>query len=241
MQKVIIIDDEPAGRLLLRQYIGHFPDLVLMGEANNGVDGLKLCNEFKPDLIFLDVQMPGMNGFQMLSHLQEIPKIIFSTAYDKYAVQAFEINAIDYLLKPYTLERFKAALVKNNQSPSLENIKNLSEGLDTSQKYTDRVYVSYKQKLLSILVSDIIKIQADGDYSRIHTAQGVYLSTSGISQLEIKMNPKLFIRVHRSCIINADMIQEIQKENYQFEIILKNQDKVKVSRGFSEKIKAGII
>ena len=100
MQKIIIIDDEAAGRQLIREYLEDFPDLIVIGEANNGVDAIRLIREFKPDLIFLDIQMPGLNGFDVLTRLDEMPLVIFSTAYDKYALKAFEVHALDYLLKP---------------------------------------------------------------------------------------------------------------------------------------------
>ncbi|MEX0362162.1 MAG: LytR/AlgR family response regulator transcription factor, partial [Allomuricauda sp.] len=109
MKKVIIADDENAGRVLIKEYLQDYPDLVLISEVNNGVDAIAEINKFKPDLVFLDIQMPGKTGFEVLNHLEEIPKIIFSTAYDEYALKAFEVHAIDYLLKPYTKERFKIA------------------------------------------------------------------------------------------------------------------------------------
>ena len=110
MRKVIIVDDESAGRQLIKEYLEDFPELILLGEANNGVDAVKIINEFKPDLVFLDIQMPGMTGFDVLTHLEELPQIIFSTAYDQYALKAFEVHAVDYLLKPYTKDRFKVAV-----------------------------------------------------------------------------------------------------------------------------------
>ena len=110
MKKVIIIDDESAGRKLIKEYLDDYADYFIVGEANNGVDAVKIINEFKPDLVFLDIQMPGLTGFEVLNYLEEIPQIIFSTAYDKYALKAFEVHAVDYLLKPYTQERFKIAI-----------------------------------------------------------------------------------------------------------------------------------
>ena len=118
MRKVIIVDDEVAGRKLIKEYLTDFPDLVLLAEANNGVDAVNVINEYKPDLVFLDVQMPGMTGFDVLTHLEELPQIIFSTAYDKYAIKAFEVHAVDYLLKPYTKQRFKIAVEKLERQTS---------------------------------------------------------------------------------------------------------------------------
>ena len=127
MKKVIIVDDEKSGRKLIKEYLADFKDLILLDEANNGVDAVKIINKFKPDLVFLDIQMPGMTGFDVLTHLDEIPQIIFSTAYDEYALKAFEVHAVDYLLKPYTKERFAKAIEKlpfgkiQNNTESLTN------------------------------------------------------------------------------------------------------------------------
>ena len=114
MKKVIIIDDESSGRKLIKEYLSSYPELILIGEANNGVDAIKIINEFKPDLVFVDVQMPGLTGFEVLENIEELPVIIFSTAYDKYALKAFDAHATDYLLKPYTKQRFDAAIQKIN-------------------------------------------------------------------------------------------------------------------------------
>ncbi|MCL4155939.1 UNVERIFIED_CONTAM: hypothetical protein GTU68_014771, partial [Idotea baltica] len=118
MKKVIIVDDEQAGRKLIKEYLKDFPNLILLGEANNGVDAVKIINEFKPDLVFLDIQMPGLTGFDVLTHLEELPQIIFSTAYDQFAMKAFDVHAVDYLLKPYTKDRFKKAIDKLPQDIS---------------------------------------------------------------------------------------------------------------------------
>mgnify|MGYP001796742760 FL=1 len=116
MKKVLIADDEKAGRILIKEFLEDYPDLVLIAEVNNGVDAINEINRFKPDLVFLDIQMPGKTGFEVLNHLEEIPNIIFSTAYDEYALKAFEVHAVDYLLKPYTKERFRTAVERLNSS-----------------------------------------------------------------------------------------------------------------------------
>jgi len=141
MKKVIIIDDESSGRKLITEYLAFYPELVLIAEANNGVDAVRLINEYKPDLIFLDIQMLAMNGFEVLPHIEEIPQIIFATAYDKFALQAFEVHAVDYLLKPYTLERFKQAVDRIISAPS-GNFKPFAEKLLMEQaKYPARILV----------------------------------------------------------------------------------------------------
>lgn len=240
MQKVIIIDDEAAGRTLIRQYLEAYPALIVVGEANNGVDAVRLINEFKPDLIFLDVQMPGLSGFDVLKHIDEIPQIIFSTAYDQYALQAFEVHAVDYLLKPYTRNRFAQAIqrVTDSHTGNLQKIQPLAESLlTTSAAYPEKILVQTGNRLVTVAVADILRIEAEGDYATLVTATGRHLSNYGISALETKLNPQHFLRVHRSAIINLHFVREIQKYPSSYDVILQNGDVVRVSRSYMDKIK----
>lgn len=236
MKKVLIADDEKAGRHLIKEYIDDFPDLILIAQVNNGVDAVKEINKFKPDLVFLDIQMPGLTGFEVLTRLEEIPNIIFSTAYDKYALQAFEVHAIDYLLKPYTKDRFKKAIEKLNQTT--EKVGSLAQSLLMDKTdYPERVLVEKKDKLITIAVSEIIWIGAYGDYSKLHTANDILVSNYGISALEEKLNPKSFLRVHRSSLINLNKIKELHKYGKSYDITMENSEVVRVSRGYLDTIK----
>ncbi|MBG6129199.1 two-component system LytT family response regulator [Aquimarina sp. EL_43] len=238
MKKVLIIDDEAAARKLIKEYLIDFPELILLGEANNGVDAVKMINEFKPDLVFMDVQMPGMSGFDVLTHIEEIPQIIFSTAYDKYALQAFEVHAIDYLLKPYTKKRFKVAIERLNSYMGENKVRPLAESLLMDQpKYPERILVQSQGKLITIAVKDIIRVEAYGDYSKLITDTGVYLSNFGISVLEEKFNNTILIRVHRSSIINLNKVKELNKYTKSYDVIMQNEDVVRVSRGYMDNIK----
>ncbi len=244
MQKVIIIDDEAAGRMLIRQYLENYPALIVVGEANNGVDAVRLINEFRPDLIFLDIQMPGLSGFEVLGHLDEIPQIIFSTAYDKYALQAFEVHAVDYLLKPYTRDRFAQAVqrVTDPRTNNLQKIQPLAESLmatatTTADRYPEKILVQTGNRLVTVAVSDILRIEAEGDYATLVTAKTHHLSNYGISALEAKLDPRQFIRVHRSDIINLHYVREIQKYPSSYDVILQNDDVVRVSRSYMDKIR----
>jgi len=238
MKKVIIVDDETAGRTLIKEYLQSHPDLILVGEANNGVDAIKVINEFQPDLIFLDVQMPGLTGFEVLPHLNEIPQIIFSTAFDQYALKAFEVHAVDYLLKPYTKDRFDTAIQKIKTSSPTTPLTHLAENLIMEkQDFPQRILVQSGKKLVTISVSEILWIEADGDYSRLHNQSNSYLSNYGISKLMEKLNPKDFIRVHRSAIVNVQHIDSLDKYSSSYDLIMKNGDVVRVSRGYMENIK----
>jgi two-component system LytT family response regulator len=237
MKKVIIVDDEAAGRKLIRDYMSDFPELILIGEANNGVDAVKIINEFKPDLVFLDVQMPGMNGFELIPHIEELPQIIFSTAYDQYALKAFEVHALDYLLKPYTRERFHQTM-KRLHAEKVDDIVHLTENLIVSQsKYPERIIVQSGKKYVTIATENIQRIEAWGDYSKLHIGDQAYISNFGISQLEEKLNPNIFIRVHRSSMINVYSIKEINKFPGGYDVILLNKDVVNVSRSYIDNIR----
>lgn len=238
MKKVIIVDDELAGRKLIKEYLEDYPDLILLGEANNGVDAVKIINEFKPDLVFLDIQMPGMTGFDVLTHLEELPQIIFSTAFDQYALKAFEVHAVDYLLKPYTKERFKLAVDKLKANTTENKARPLAESLlmDTP-KFPERILVQSQNKLVTVALKEVMRIEAYGDYSKLITDSRTYVSNYGISVLEEKLNDAIFIRVHRSSIINLNSVKELNKYTKSYDVTMKNGDVVRVSRGYMENIK----
>ncbi len=216
--------------------------MVIVGEANNGVDAIRLIQEMSPEIIFLDVQMPGLSGLEVLGQLDEVPLVIFSTAYDKYALEAFEHHAVDYLLKPYTRERFKTAihrLFARLQRPQ-QGVMNLAQQMveQNSGDYPAKILAPKGNKLVALDVNDILRIAAEGDYSLIVTQDGQqYLSQFGIGQLEKKLSPKQFFRIHRSSIINIDLIKEIFKEGHGYDIRMKNGDVVHVSRSYAAKVK----
>lgn len=243
MKKIAIIDDETPARNLLKEYLADYPSLIIVGEANNGVDAVRLINEFQPEIVFLDVQMPGLTGFQVLERLNEMPQIIFSTAYDQYALEAFEVSAVDYLLKPYTKQRFAKAIEKVMQSgeENLTKLKALAEHLlhesQSKTQYPSKILVTHKNKLIAIDIEDIIWINAEKDYSRLITTQHNYLSNYGIGQIATKLNSDVFIRVHRSSIINLNYIQEIFKYPSSYDVKMKNGDVVRVSRSYLENIR----
>ncbi|MEO1517156.1 MAG: LytTR family DNA-binding domain-containing protein [Bacteroidota bacterium] len=243
MKKVAIIDDESPARSLLREYLSDYPSLIIIGEANNGVDAVQLIREFQPDIVFLDIQMPGMTGFDVLQRLTEMPQIIFSTAFDQYALKAFEINAVDYLLKPYTKERFAKAIDRllSAGDENLLKLKSLAESLlaenNRHANFPAKILVHSKNKLRILDVADIIWIDAQKDYSRLVTARQSFLSNYGIGQVAEKLDPQLFIRVHRSSIINIHYIQEIFKYPSSYDVKMTNGDVVRVSRSYLDNIR----
>ncbi len=247
MKKVIIVDDEAPARELIREYLNGYPELVIVGECNNGVDALRTIETFSPDLVFLDVQMPGMTGFEVLEKLQRVPDIIFSTAYDQYALDAFEVNAIDYLLKPYTRERFGRAVQKVLTRPDsnlyLDQIRQLAERLESkrAQFYTGKLFVQTGKHLQAIDASEIIWLKAEKDYTWLVTASKRHLSSYGLGQLENKLDKGQFLRVHRSSIINLNYIDRIEKHISGYDILLTNGDAVHVSRSYMDQVRQRLL
>jgi two-component system, LytTR family, response regulator len=233
--KAIIIEDEKPARELIQFYAKDIPGLDIIGEYDNGFSGLKGINELKPDLVFLDIQLPKINGFELLEILDEQPHIIFTTAFDEYAIQAFEKNAVDYLLKPFSKERFLEAVNKTMQrmeagSPP-EVDKNLLQA-DTPQKeYLIRIVMKSGQKVHVIPVEEIIFIEAQDDYVMVHTLSGKHLKQATMKGYEQNLDPEKFIRIHRSFIINIDFITGInlfEKDSYRVE--LKNKHHLRTSK-----------
>ena len=235
--KVVIIDDEILARNLLKEYLLDHDNFTLIAECKNGIEAIGVINALQPDLIFLDIQMPGKTGFEVLQEIDFFPKIIFSTAYDSFALQAFEVNAIDYLLKPYTKVRFENALskIKIEESYKPENIINLLDSIP-AKTYSKTVLVQKGTKLLSILVDDIIYIEALDDYAMIYIKGDSFLANKGLGTIHSKLNPELFIRVHRSFVVSINHIAEINKDISGYQIITSNHKKINVSRTYSDLI-----
>jgi len=210
----IIIDDEKLARDLLIEYLEDFDQVEIIATCKNGMEAIQKIEEEKPDIIFLDVHMPSINGFEVLEAISHKPKIIFTTAYDKYAVKAFEKNAVDYLLKPIDKTRFNESvnrvLTQASLSPDIEKLlEDISN--QSSKKYSETIFVQKSDKYFRINASDIVYLEASGDYTVISTDKEQYVSSKGISKLESKLDPDLFLRIHRSTIINQNQLSEIEK------------------------------
>lgn len=242
--QTLLIEDEELARNLLRSYLKDHPDVEIIGECENGFDGIKSINEKRPDLVFLDIQMPKITGFEMIELLDYKPQIIFTTAYDQYALKAFELNAVDYLLKPFSKERLLAAVekvkhrIQNDESPDekLEELTNHRIGED----FIDRVVVKDRHKIHIITVDQIRYIESLDDYVMIYTHDGRHMKQKTMKYFETNLDPNNFIRIHRSYIVQVDNIAEIQQyEKESYIVILKDKDKtkLKVSKSGYKKIK----
>lgn len=238
LQKVVLVDDEAPARSLLKEYLQAYPKLTVVAECKNGIEAIGIINVLKPDLVFLDVQMPGKTGLEVLREIEHLPQIIFATAYDKYAIDAFNANALDYLLKPFNRERFEQAMKKvlRNEPAVMHNLMALTESLQ-GKAYPERILVEQGSKWVTLPVSDICWLEAEGDYTKIHTARQAYLSTKGIGELEGRLNPQHFQRVHRSAIVALGAIREIYREPSGPQVVLHNGVTLKVSRTYTEALR----
>ena len=233
--RAILIDDEQPARDVIKHYLKDFSEIEIIGEVADGFSGLKAIQELKPDLVFLDVQMPKLTGLELLEILDQPPLIIFSTAYDQYAIKAFEMNAIDYLLKPYSKERFAQAVQKAiNQAgcttQPLQPIQNLVKTLEESPEFLQRIAVKSRHKVSVVPVEEIIYLEAEGDYVMLHTKDARHLKEKTMKYFEGHLDPGQFIRIHRSYIVNAKFIDRIEyydKENYA--VLMKNGAKLRAS------------
>lgn len=243
----LIIDDEKLARDLLREYLEAFPEIEIVGECSKGSEAVEQINKLKPDLIFLDVQMPGMTGFDVLDEIEHEPYVIFSTAYDQYAIKAFEKNAVDYLLKPLDQERFRQAVDramkrKKMEAGNLEDLLGSLREVGTRSSYDSHIFVQKSEKLFNLPVEEIIYLEASGDYTVISTKTDQFVSSSGIGKLEEIMNPDIFIRVHRSTIVNVNFLKEIERHfNGGMVVKMQNGKSFPVSRTYAKLIRKKVV
>jgi two-component system, LytTR family, response regulator len=232
--KAIIIEDEEPARDLLRKYLEPFNDIEVIGEYIDGFEGAKAINQLKPDLVFLDIQLPRLTGIEVLELLDHAPMIIFTTAYDEFAIKAFEKNAVDYLMKPFSKDRFAQAIerVKSriaSKQPQEQNIQNLAENLATDT-FLNRIVVRTPKEMAVIPVDNILYIEAQDDYVMIHTSNSRHMKKQTMKYFEERLNPEQFARIHRTYIANINQIHKLEpysKDTYV--AILKNGVKLTVS------------
>lgn len=241
MIKTILIDDEPLARSIVLEYLQQYPEFEVVAECNDGFEGVKAIQQHKPDLVFLDIQMPKLNGFEMLELLDEQPHIIFTTAFDEFAIKAFEKNAVDYLLKPIPPDRFQKAVekLKNNFKPdsaTLNKTQQLQESLE--QENLERIVVKNGSQIKIIPVQQVKYLEAYDDYVKIHTNDGTFLKNKTMTSFEKQLDTKQFVRVHRSFIIKVDQLAKIEPmEKDSFIAVLHSGDKVNISKSGYARLK----
>ena len=232
--RTIIVEDEELARKLMKTFLQENEHIELIAECENGFEGVKMINELKPDLVFLDIQMPKITGFELLELLEHKPQIIFATAYDQYALKAFEFNAADYLLKPYSKERLYEAVEK-----VVERVK--AEGVETDvaekvsdfpkEEFLERIVVKDRHKIHIIPIDQIRYIESMDDYVMIYTKEGRHMKQKTMKYFETGLDPNNFVRIHRSYIVKVEEINEIQQyEKESYIVILHDKTKLKVSK-----------
>ena len=239
MIKTILIDDEPLARAIVKEYLQSYPDIQVLQECGDGFEGVKAIAQHQPDLIFLDIQMPKINGFEMLELIENPPSVIFTTAFDDYAIKAFESHAIDYLLKPFTKDRFDKALRKwlDHQS-SPKQTKEFLESTLQQPEERQRIVVKKGSNIVIIPVQKIYYLEAYDDYVKIHTADGFYLKKKTMNHYEGLLNPQQFVRVHRSYLIHLQeltRIEPLERDNHV--ALLRSGIRIPLSQGGYARLK----
>jgi two-component system, LytTR family, response regulator len=240
MIKTILIDDEPLSREIIKSYLKKFPSVEVVEECNDGFEGVKAIQQHQPELIFLDIQMPKINGFEMLELVQPMPAVIFITAFDEFALKAFEANAIDYLLKPVAEDRFEKAIHKflDKSIPTETQTTDLLEKMGQSPAQNNRIVVKTGSKVKIIPVHEIQYLEADDDFVKIITSEGTFLKNKTMNFYEQTLDSLQFVRVHRSYIVHISQITKIepyQKETHM--AILRGGQQIPISKTGYAKLK----
>lgn len=262
----LIVDDEPLARKGLSLRLAEFNQINIVGECKNGVDAVAVIPQVQPDLVFLDIQMPGLNGFQVINKLQElkqtIPIIIFVTAFDSYAIKAFDIHALDYILKPVDDKRLKAALDKVENYLNMKSegdhthrlarlvadftgddcediLRKLASGEQIDyQAYPDVLAIKDGSEVTRVKISDIQWVDAAGDYMCVHTTEQTHIMRRTMKELDKQLDPRKFVRVHRSAIVNINFVEKLVSHiSGEYHLILANGTELKVSRSHRDKVK----
>lgn len=256
--RTLIVDDEPLARRTIRNLLAEDPDVEVVGECGGGAEAVESIRRRPPDLLFLDIQMPGMDGFDVLSQieLERISAVIFVTAYDAYALKAFEVHALDYLLKPFTDERFREALARAKSHVELREARGLAESLRAFLRgragpdeetvvtasgrkagYLTRFMVKVGGRVIFINPADVDWIEADNYYVKLHVGGRAHLLRLSMKELEERLDPKTFWRTHRSAIINLDRVKELhQHPNGEYVVVLQDGTELKLSRARRERL-----
>ncbi len=241
----IIVDDEPLARLVIAEFARSHTNLNIVAEFGDPIEAYKKINTLKPDLIFLDIQMPEINGFELLEKLNHVPVVIFCTAFDEFAIQAFESNAIDYLLKPFNQNRFDKALLKADE---ILRSKKFSRNFHQLFKYLkqnkepSRLLVKARDELLFIEPEQIYWIEAQNDYCMLHTQIGNFLVNKAMQKLEELFSELTFQRIHRSALVNFGFVKEIKPwSSGRYLLIMKNGDEIESSKSGARLIRDMIL
>jgi two-component system LytT family response regulator len=234
--RTLVADDEPIARARMRALLRDEPDIEVIGECANGAETVAAIERMSPDLVFLDIQMPQIDGLTLTRTLgRAMPAVVFVTAYDEYALGAFEVHALDYLLKPYSADRFRSALLHARHHLGAR----LSAGGHSIQERHDRLVIKSSGRIHFIRTSDIDWCEAAGNYVRLHVGAQTHLVRGTMAHIESQLDPTRFVRIHRSTIVNVDRIQELQSSfNGEYLVLLQDNTRLTLSRGYREGLQA---
>lgn len=241
---ILIVDDEQPARRKIRSCLKKEKGIASVAEAENGIEAVRIIKKKSPDLVFLDIQMPGMNGFEVIEAVgvEKMPAVVFVTAYDEYAIDAFEVQAVDYLLKPFHQGRFKKSferalnMIHSGRDHSAA-VKNLLEEINKDKKYLRRIMVKKGSRFFFVSTGEILYISAYEKYINLHTKEKTYLIRDTMSRMESRLDPANFARIHRSSIVNMDFIREIQPWSHgDCVVILLNGTRLTLSRRFRDRL-----
>ena len=244
--KALIVDDEPLACRRIARMLSNDPEIQVAAVCHNGKDAVAEIRRHSPDLLFLDVQMPAMDGFSLLKSLPPdlLPHVIFVTAYDQYALQAFDVHALDYLLKPFDRERFgeaisraKSQIQQERKSNINHEILSLLENIDKKKSHLSRLLVKQNGRVSFVRTEEIDWIEAEGKYVSLHVGKEAYLVREAIGNIESQLDPKKFLRIHRSTIVNVDRIRELQPWFHgEYRVLLGDGTQLMLSRSYRQKL-----
>jgi two-component system LytT family response regulator len=247
--KTIIVDDEAIARDRVRRFLAAEPDVEILCECRNGREAVAAIKKLQPDLVFLDIQMPQLDGFGTLAALDpaRLPAVVFVTAFDQYAIRAFAVHALDYLLKPFSHERFRQSLaharkqLTRDESGGLRNVDSrllsLLEGIKTPTKFADRLVIKATGRVYFLKTEDVDWIEACGNYVTLHVGAETHLLRETLSHLENRLDPGRFLRIHRSWLVNLDCIKELTPLfNGDYTVVLRSGDELTLSRTYRDRL-----
>lgn len=246
--RTLIVDDEPLARERVRMMLGPHEDVTIVGECSDGRQAVTAVRDLRPDLLFLDVQMPGLDGFGVLQELHDdpLPYVVFVTAHDRYAIQAFDVHALDYVLKPFSADRFGLALDRaraalgrrDGAAVDQSQLQTLLASLTAGQREKQRLVVKSSGRVFFVKVDEIDWIEAEGNYVRLHMGTQSHLLRETMKGMEAVLDAERFIRIHRSTIVNADRIRELQPLFHgEHAVILHDGTRLVASRGPDNRLK----
>jgi len=236
--RAIIVEDEPLARRRLRELLADFPTVHCVGEATDAPEAVRSIDALRPDLVFLDIEMPHGSGFDVLGRIRHTPAVVVTTAFDRYAVTAFELQAVDYLLKPFGKERLSRALERiTDGSHAAARARDALASRGTAS--VERIVVRDRGRVVPIAVGDIVRLEADDDYTAVHVPGRRYLVYLPLRDFALRLDPSRFARIHRSHVVNLDRVADLSAlGGGRFELRMSDGVRLPVSRAYARDFRA---